>query len=402
MHRLSFIREIAATPENSIQWQTLTLAYRLLALIDLFAVETHETDTSVVTSFLDDVRSLAEDDPIVSRLAVIAALLHARRDRRGPAVTAAILELGELLQRRCLSALAFDVAVVALRLSAQDEALAWRSHRLCGWAIRSLGQFDEAAAHYAACIEIGQRLDCVEAVFWGRNGQCLLVQERGNLPRAEALFRRLMVWTQRNSRPDLEPHARHGLAITLGLRGQLRESLRHFEAALASSASIEWGRIVTNIGYTHLQLGELERARDLFLGLIATVHDVYETCIAHINLIDVYAAFGQRGEVERIRSNLESQSLLPAMTVDFQMTLGRAYLTLDDAASARPCFERAELLARRIGIGRAVIEADHELERLARAAPRRELQNSHSGLKPAFDTPERATASTRLARLLRP
>jgi len=377
MHRMSFIRQIAETPENSLQWHALTLTYRALALVDLLSMEAKHVDTSSTAALRDDARSLGDEDAIVSRVAIIAALLHTRRNDCWSEVTITLLELGELFQRSCLSGLALEVSLLALRVSAHDDALAWRAHRVAGWAQRSLGQFDEAAIHYAACIEMGQRLDSVESVFWGRNGFCLLAQDRGNLPRSEALFQRLITWTRKSNRPDLEAHARHGLGITLGLRGRLSDSLQQFEAALRTSTlSIDWGRILGNIGYTYAQLGKLEWARDVFLGLIASASEPYETFIAHINLIEVYAASGQRDEIEPIRRYLEVQPLPAAMSVDFQMTLGRAYAKLGDVVRARRCFERAEALAHRVGIGRGIIEADDALANLPHASRAGGFQNS--------------------------
>ncbi len=252
--------------------------------------------------------------------------------------------------------------------------------------------------HYDACIEIGQRRGSTDATFWGRNGHCLLVQGRGNLPRSELLLQRLVVWAERRARPDLAAHATHGLAITVGLRGRLRESLRHLEAALSASSSIDWGRILLNIGYTHMLLGELEQARDVFLGLIATVNDSYETSISSYKSHRRLRGLWRARSCREFRRHLESQALLPPMTVDFQLTLGRAYSTLDDPASAKPCFERAGALAHRIGIGRAVIEADQALARLSQPRSGGGVQNR----QPVFRVAHSREYSTALPRLWRP
>jgi tetratricopeptide (TPR) repeat protein len=170
------------------------------------------------------------------------------------------------------------------------------------------------------------------------------------------------------------------------------------EAALhASTYSIEWGRILTNIGYTYLRLGELERARDVFLGIIATVSEPYETFMSHINLIDVYAAFDQREEIENVRRYLEARALPPAMAVDFQLTLGRAYSKLGDAESARPCFETAEALAHRVGIGRGVIEADRALAELPHSSRVDGFQSSRPTESLALDSRKHSTTPPRLS-----
>jgi len=205
-------------------------------------------------------------------------------------------------------------------------------------------------------------------VFWGRNGHCLLVMERGNLPQAQESYRRLADWGRRIGRADIESHARHGLGIVVALRGRLREGLEHLEAALPTSTETERIRVLSNIAYMRFQLGEHDRARDVFLEVVRVTRDRYESNIAHVNLIAVYAAAGERDSVETHRRHLEHQRLGQPLAVDFQMTLGRAYVGLGDLASAGPCFRRASALAQRSGLGRSIIEADQELERLDQAA----------------------------------
>jgi tetratricopeptide (TPR) repeat protein len=388
MQHLAFIKHLAAIDEGSADWTTASLAFRALTLIDEHATAPVGTCAAAVSALLGDTRAADSSDSITEQVAAVADVL-ARSDLDHPSATLAkaTLALTTYFRRSGLYELARDAARTALRHAPRNSDEEWISHRECGCAEWRLGNGEESDAHYSACIEIGQRIGSSDAVFWGRNGLYLHVRCRGNLPRAETLYRRLVDWGRRIERSDIEAHARHGLGITIGLRGRVREGLGHLELALPASTEVERIRVLTNIAYMRLQLGEHEPARDAFLEIARVATDRYEANQAHVNLIEVYAAVGARDRVQEHRRFLENQRLPSATSVDFQMTLGRAYLTLGDPTSAIPCFRRARALARRTGLGRDLIEADGALERLA--GDRRHAQLLAEGVS----TCERDTAT---------
>lgn len=372
MQHLSFVQHLAGVDEDSADWTTLGLLFRALMLIDARANGDVRGSATAASRLVMDARAAYDGDPIIERVIAVAELLTCtEQDRSSTQVSSELLALAALLRRRCLYEIARDVARSALRQAPINSDDEWIAHREWGCAEWSLGNLELAADHYNACIEIGQQRRRSEAVFWGHNGQCLLVMERGNLPQAEKLYRRLSDWGRRIGRADIESHARHGLGITLALRGRLHEGLEHLELALPASTPTERNRVLSNIAYMRLQLGEHDRARDMFLEIARVACDLYESNAAHVNLIEVYAAAGNREAVDTHRRYLEDQRLASPLAVDLQMTLGRAYLKLGDRASAAPCFRLASALAQRAGLGRSIIEADQELERVAEALDER-------------------------------
>lgn len=369
MHHLPFVQHLAAIDEDSDDWNGIGLALRALILVDAGATARDASIVIAADALLADAVVGDDNDSIVEAVRAIAALLGRRDlDRRSTGLSSALLALTALFRRRCLYELARDTARAALRQAPIDSDNEWLAHRECGCAEMWLGNFKPAADHYGACVELGQRLGTSDAVFWGRNGHCQLVKQRGNLPRAEAMYERLANWGRRIGRPDIEAHARHALGITIGIRGRLREGLAHVEAALPASTESERIRVLTNIAYMRLQLGEQEQARDTFMEVVRVAKDRYEANVAHVNLIELFGAAGNRDEVEAHRAHVEHQRLPAILAVDFQMTLGRAYVALRDSVSAASCFRRAAEVAHRARLGRDIIEADRELERLGHVA----------------------------------
>ena len=363
MRYLPFVQHLAAIDEGSADWNAISLTFRALALSD---ARTTASDTAAaISGLLTDARAVRDGDSIIEHVCEIATRLgRPHGDRRSTALSTPMVALAVTLRRRCLYDLARDTAQAALRQASVHSDDEWRAHRECGWAEWSLGNLEQSGVHFSACIEIGQRLGTMDAVFSGRLGHCHVVKERGNLPRAETLYQRLAEWGRSIGRPDFEAHARHGLGITIGLRGRLREGLEHLESALPAAPETERSRILTNIAYMRLQLGEHEHASDTFLEVTRSASDRYEAHVAHVNLIEVYAAAGRPNEVEVQRRYLEEQRLPPSLAVDFYLTLGRAYVTMGDPVSAAPCFYRAAALAQRVRLGRDIIEADREIGRL--------------------------------------
>lgn len=374
VRHLAFFQTLAATPENSPDWLGLSLVFRALVLIDLWldGADCDANDDGVAALRADSLAGVG-DDPLIQHSHKLAAILAEGSDRTRDLddLAGAILALGDELMLQCRYDLASDVAHVALRLSAANDSVAWRAHRACGYAQRFLGTPDEAIPHYDACIEIGERLESVEAIYWGRVGLCLVARTRGDLPRAERLCRELGHWARELPRPDLEAHVLHTLAVTLGLRGRLHEAIECLERAIPAIPNSDRSRAIGNLGYMRLQTGDYAGARDLFLTQTCDATDAYQVLVAHVNLIEIYGALGDRAQVDAHRSFVASRRLPPMLAVDFEMTLGRAYRTLGDSAAASPCFERAASLAHQAGMGLEIIAADRELEQLSRSPAER-------------------------------
>lgn len=403
VRHLVFFQTLAATPENSPDWVGLSLVFRALVLIDLWldGADCDANDDGVAALRADSLAAVG-DDPLIQHSHKLAAILAEGRDRARDLddLADALLALGDELMLECRYDLASDVAHVALRLSAANDSVAWRAHRACGSAKRFLGKPDEATPHYDACIEIGERLESAEAIYWGRVGLCLIVQTRGNLPQAERLCRKLTQWTRDLPRADLEAHALHVLAITLGLRGRLHEAIECLERAVPAIPSSDRSRAIVNVGYMRLQTGDYSGARDIFLTLTREATDAYAISVAQVNLIEIYGALGDRAQVDTHRELLGARRLPPMLAVDFEMTLGRAYRKLGDSAAAYPCFDRAAALAHRAGMGLEVIAADHELEQLSQSLAERIHTNpTLAGAHP--DSRESLVSNLRLPRLLR-
>jgi tetratricopeptide (TPR) repeat protein len=319
---------------------------------------------------------------------------------RDDGVATAILALGDEIRNRCFFELSLDCSLTGLRWAQRGSGLDWLAHRGCAWSHRLLGNFDEAKRHYVACIRIGRETNDLEPIFWGRSGLTLVAQNRGNLPKAETMGERLAVWAARQGRADLSSHARNALGVTIGLRGRLRESLTQFELALPDATGEQRLRVLINAGVNHLKLGNLETARDVFLTVSRCESDLLIPLVADMNLIEVYAKLGQPDQIVLLRQRLEANSLPIELHVDFRLTLGQSYRILGDRAQAEACFRYAATLARQGGIGRGVIEAEDQLDRLAaeakESANRAETEPLHSARETRAAEPARRAQPARM------
>ncbi|MGH6873345.1 MAG: tetratricopeptide repeat protein, partial [Rhizomicrobium sp.] len=234
-----------------------------------------------------------------------------------------------------------------MELSGGNYDLVWRAHRDCGWSLGLLGDYDSAERQYRSCIDVGEDFGAVEAQLRGRVGLTRIARVRGNLPLAERLGAELVEWAVAEGRQDLESEARHELAVTLGVRGRHAEALKQLSRAIPGPTQRDTDRLYHDIAFAHLQMGNLAIARDIFLEFTRMSDNQHVALISRVNLIQVFAALGDRAEVESQRQTLEAEGLPNDLATDFFMTLGRAYLSLGEPEDALPCFERASAIAER-------------------------------------------------------
>ncbi|MGH7617655.1 MAG: tetratricopeptide repeat protein, partial [Gemmatimonadaceae bacterium] len=144
-------------------------------------------------------------------------------------------------------------------------------------------------------------------------------------------------------------------------RGRHAEALKQLSRAIPGPTQRDTDRLYHDIAFAHLQMGNLAIARDIFLEFTRMSDNQHVALISRVNLIQVFAALGDRAEVESQRQTLEAEGLPNDLATDFFMTLGRAYLSLGEPKDAVPCFERAAAIAERAGMGRLIIESDEAL-----------------------------------------
>jgi tetratricopeptide (TPR) repeat protein len=242
----------------------------------------------------------------------------------------------------------------------------WRSHGACGWALRFLGGFERADAHYQRCVEIGELLDDPDARFRGLKGIAMTARTKGNLPRAEADTVRLLEWAVQLGRLDFESEARHHLGVILGLQGRHHESICELERALAATGGEHHDRLMMDLAFSRAQTGQLERARLAFMTVVENSSDQQTVLLARVNLIQIYSAYGDRVSIDAQRRILDAVSLPAVLATDFHLTLGLAYVALGEHELALQRFERAREIAEETKIGRTVIEADEHIAHLRR------------------------------------
>jgi hypothetical protein len=164
------IEALALPTTDRVAWAALANAYRALRLIDHWATGARVAEVrDAVTSLNASIPDRASDT------------IHAGAQAGKHDVAVALFEWCCALSWNSEYRLAAHIAHTALELSAGDHSMEWRAHTECAYAARLGGSLAEAEAHYEACIEIGTRTECPDAVYRGRLGRGRVACARGNL-----------------------------------------------------------------------------------------------------------------------------------------------------------------------------------------------------------------------------
>jgi tetratricopeptide (TPR) repeat protein len=369
LRHLVFLHRLNVIQRDAVDWHSLALCFRILTRFDAWAGGASSEEWLDGDERAAELNSLARTElSLQPSLCELAGIIASREPTPAARARAAesLLELSTCFRARCRYDLMLDLAETALEHAGHNLDVQWRAHVACGWAHRILGNPDQADLHYQNCIEIGTSLDDAEAVFRGLSGMTMTTRGRGNLPRAEASAESLVAWTVRLERPDFESLARHTLGVILGLQGKHVDSIAEFQKALSTCAPSERERVLLDLAFARAQLGFVVEARDTFIRILKSTSDQHCAVIARINLIQVYGALRDRMALEAQREVLDSMSLPASVTTDFQLTLGLAYLGLEELELALPRFECARAVAQDAKMGQAIIEADEYIERAKR------------------------------------
>jgi tetratricopeptide (TPR) repeat protein len=202
----------------------------------------------------------------------IAQFLHRIRQRTPLAVTAATLELGEVVEEAGQAHAAREFYRTALDLAAAyrlvpEELLALR---LLGRLERQAGSWEEAAGCYTRAADLALSLD--DRGQWARimDGLGTVLRLKGEREEAARLYRELRTRGQEWGEDDVISTALGGLCLTDLDSGHLEPALEHGWAAFTLSADAEERyQLLATLGDIFTRLG-LYRAAERCLTLAAT------------------------------------------------------------------------------------------------------------------------------------
>ena len=289
-------------------------------------------------------------------------------------------------------ALSYARQALALAEECGDTAAGGACHLLLGHLYRRLGETHFASGHYAEARKLAQRAGNELIQGQALNGIGLVYLTESNQAGARQAFEQARRLLPADAAPLLHGSLNINQAIGPALQGQWRESVELLEQAVPLLERARQPRLIanarSNLGYSLLRLGELQRAEASLVQAQAEAH----ACEA---LLVEASTMESRGEIRFIQGDfaaaesllLESLKILHAIRVGFNeaqafITLGRCRLLAGQAAQAEEAFRTSLEICQRMGDPRGQASASLWLiESCLATGKQQEAQNLYAAAR---------------------
>lgn len=242
---------------------------------------------------------------------------------------------------------------------------------------RLLARWEPAATCYRAAEEAGVKCGDAVVKLRGRLGQGAVDRGRGNLPRARDTAEAVVREATELELRDVLAIAYGDLGAVYGLQGLRLEALEaQYQAFRVSHELHQRVRALGDVAYGLREIGALDAAHVAFGIVAASSASVLVRANAHLELMDLESAFGNRVAFERWRSAAEEyrSRMSPSMTVDYHYKLGTGLSRFGQLARAQDALSTGLALAEAHQLHAWYFKIEQALEEL-RNAPERSLVN---------------------------
>lgn len=338
-------------PTSPSEWHIASAGLLLLRVLDRIQQDAQPRETAPsLGSIRDILEHVARTDALrqclIEACSAIAPVVSGDALPR-QTLARALHGCAHGLAQRGQFAMAVDMATAALELdrNERDADLVWRLYRTRGSALRMLGDFEGANADYLTALDVAQSDHLIEGIACARYGLLILIDKRGNLPRAEREARTMIEELESIGRPDLASMGYIVLGDVLQQLGRHEEQFR----AMSRAAAVPYAGIGTeteaNVAQALFCLGRLEEAQMRYRSALANLHG-YSAWICTLNLLEIAAMRHDRSEFQRLRGALETLPLPAQAQIWFALESGRGFATFGESDLAehwlRVALQRAE------------------------------------------------------------
>jgi tetratricopeptide (TPR) repeat protein len=376
LRHLPFFEALALLGEDTQDWRALTAGLVTLRLFDAWV----EEGPSVVAADAWGLRAVRDAIAAVDRRSTHRALLSSIVDAMAAAtvvrietVAPRLMAYARALQLDARWAPSADVyrTVIAHAHPVEDADVVITANMQLGACLRTLTEWQEAAAAYAAAGRIAATAGDIMNVLRSRVSEANIAIERGNLPHAEAILDETIARARDARLPETAALALHARAHVAHLRHEFELAIRlGYEALEGTREQMARDRILGDIATSFTELGLRSAARDAFLLLAATAREQYVRWTATINLMELAALDRIEPVFEQYRRELSGGDMPPALAAYYFYYVGQGYRMFDRPELARVALERAIEVASTHQISQVVFEAEASLGEL-RAGRRR-------------------------------
>jgi hypothetical protein len=252
---------------------------------------------------------------------------------------------------------------------------------------RMLARWDTATSCYLAGVQAAQETGDVVAMLRGRLGCSGVDRGRGNLPLARATAEAVAAEAASLGLRDVEAMAYGDLGAVYGLLGLRLEALKAQYRAFQLAEDPELRlRMLGDVAFGLRELGALEAARIAFSIVTESTSSLLLRANAHLELMDIHSAVGNRVAFERYRTLAEKcrEKMSPSMSVDFGYKLGTGLARFGQISRAREALNSALSMAEAHGLNTWYFKVEQALEELNQN-PEHQLATQAA---PASDAPD--------------
>ena len=324
--------ERAAREEDAAQSRFGQAAFLVLRLVDLLATRAVASQDDLFGYQAAATGRYCEEnlEPGASTellLEVIRTASYAHRRHQPGHIAPSLLAIARWLHLATRSVEASDVLDTLERVAGTglEPSAAIAAAFLRGRVERESSRFDNADTAYeragALALEAGDRV----GVLFSRIGRANVLWGRGNLAEAERRYREILVDATAAGLRRAVAETEHGLAVVLGTRGQVADSMPHLWRAFELYED-EHNRLraLHDLAFSFTRLGAIDTAEGGFRFVIQTDPEGHQALDARVELMHCASFRRDRLAFERWRA--ECVRCLPRMApnqlADYYLKLG--------------------------------------------------------------------------------
>jgi tetratricopeptide (TPR) repeat protein len=363
--------------ETLPEYQLVLAGLLTLRLVDAWVAAVAEGGSAPslkrVASAQGAVRS-CEVSPVRNALdALVSAMLNSWGVASSD-IGAQAFAYARLLQDESSWGMAADayMSVVACAEAANDRGLVPLALLYRGACLRTWGRLAEADKAYARAGEVATELGDEYHAFLSRVGAANVVANRGNLPRAEALFDAIIRDAEARlpgtpALIEVVARAKHDRGVVVLDRGDpARATDDFFDAFEAYTEPKRRTRALVDLANALTALGARAAARDAFHLCLGSTQDREVRWIVQLNLLDLAQLDGEETVFERWRRELIDVDLPPRLRAYFLLFSGHGLYRFGRTDGARTALAGALVVAERCELGEVVMRADAALAAIDR------------------------------------
>lgn len=369
---------LTADDAEAVPEYRLVLAGLLtLRLVDAWVAAVVEGGSAPSLKRIASARRAVQDCEAGPLRNALEALLSAMLESWGVAsneIGAQAFAYARLLQDESAWGIAADAyrSVVACAEAAKDKGLVPVAFLYRGACLRTWGRLAEAETAYARAHDVATEIGDAYHALLSRVGAANVVANRGNLPRAEALFDAIVREAEAlvPGAPvliEVVARAKHDRGVVVLDRGDpARATDDFFDAFEAYTEPTRRTRALVDLANALVALGARSAARDAFHLCLGSTSDREVRWIVQLNLLDLAQLDEEETVFERWRRELADVDLPPRLRAYFLLFSGHGLYRFGRTDAARTSLAGSLVVAERYQLGEVVMRADAALAAIDR------------------------------------